>query len=318
VVAPVTAVTVFHPADDADGFAAWLAELIASAKSAAGFCAAAPAVRDDARFDWAVAVTFDTEDRLHAWLDGADRAGVVASGEARGYWSSTTDLVIVEGQAPPPGVSAFRHSVAAGKQADFVGIQLELTEASAGFPGFEGTSLFPPQAGGEWLSLVRFRTQKQLAHWLQSKERDEVLGELRSSLTKEFAPVSSTTPFATTVRTENGTTVMTPDWKSAMILLLVLYPTVMILSRFLGPVLDHLGAPPWLAMWLSQVTSVSLMTWWLMPWASKPFTRWLDPVDGAGRRISTIGALVIVACYGVTLVVFAMVKFLQYWDVVTP
>lgn len=314
--APVTAVTVFHPAADADGFAAWLAELIASARAAAGFCAAAPGVHDARRFDWALAVTFDTEDRLHAWLDSADRAAVVAAGEGHGYWSSTTDLVITEGQAPPPGVSAFRHSVAAGKQDDFVAIQVELTEASAAFPGFQGTALFPPQAGGDWLSVVRFRTQRQLARWLQSRERDEVLGELRSSLTKEFAPVSSTTPFATTVRTENGTTMMTPDWKSAMILLLVLYPTVMILSRFLGPVLDHLGAPPWLAMWLSQVTSVSLMTWWLMPWASRPFTRWLDPVDGADRRISTIGAVVVIACYGVTLAIFAMVKYLQYWDFV--
>ena len=312
--ASVTAVTVFHPIDDADGFAAWLADLTASARAAPGFCAAAPAVHDAPRFDWALAVTFDTEDQVHAWLDSPGRATVVTAGEGRGYWSSTTDLVIIEGQASPPGVSAFRHSVAAGKQDDFVAIQIELTEASAGFPGFEGTSLFPPQTGGDWLSVVRFRTQKQLARWLQSRERDQVLGELRSSLTKEFAPVSSTTPFATTVRTENGTTVMTPDWKSAMILLLVLYPTVMILSRFFGPVLDDLGAPPWLAMWLSQVTSVSLMTWWLMPWASRPFSRWLDPVDGADRRISTIGAVVIIACYGLTLTIFAMVKYLQYWD----
>ncbi len=309
-----TAVTVFHPVDDAEGFEAWLAELIASARTAAGFCTATSSVHDGRRFDWAVAVTFETEDQLHAWLDGPDRVAIVSAGEARGYWSSTTDLVIVNGQAPPPGTSAFRHSVAAGKQDDFLAIQLELAEASAGFPGYDGTSLFPPPAGGEWLSVVRFRTQAQLSVWLQSRERDEVLGELRSSLTKEFAPVSSTTPFATTVRTQNGMTIMTPDWKSAMILLLVLYPTVMVLSRFLGPVLDHLGAPPWLAMWLSQVTSVTLMTWWLMPWASRPFSRWLDPVDGADRRTSSIGALVIIACYVVTLLIFATVKYLQYWD----
>jgi uncharacterized protein len=311
----VTSITVFHPVGDVGGFDAWLPELIASARGAAGHSGAAAGVHDAPHFDWAVAVTFDTEDQLHAWLDGAGRARVLADGEARGYWRSTTDFVVVDGQAAPPGVSAFRHSVAGGKEADFLAIQKELTNASAGFPGFEGTSLFPPNTRGEWLSLVRFRTQGQLARWLQSRERDEVLGELRSSLTKEFAPVSSTTPFATTVRTtDSGRTVMTPDWKSAMMVLLVLYPTVMILSRFFGPVLDGLGAQPWLALWISQVISVSLMQWWFMPWASRPFRRWLDPIDGADPRISTRGAVVVLACYVVTLAVFATVKYLQYWD----
>jgi uncharacterized protein len=312
--AVVTSITVFHPVGDVAGFDAWLPDLIASARGAAGCTGAVPGVHDATHFDLAAAVTFDTEDQLHTWLDGTDRARVLADGEARGYWRSTTDFV-VDRQTVPPGVGAFRHSVAAGKEADFLAIQEELSAASAAFPGIEGTALFPPRAGGEWLSLVRFRTQGQLARWLQSRERDEVLGELRSSLTKEFAPVSSTTPFATTVRTTAaGRTVMTPDWKSAMMVLLVLYPTVMILSRFFGPVLDALGAQPWLALWVSQVISVSLMQWWLMPWVSRPFRRWLDPIDGADSRISTRGAVVLLACYAVTLTVFATVKYLQYWD----
>jgi hypothetical protein len=126
--------------------------------------------------------------------------------------------------------------------------------------------------------------------------------------------VSATTPFATTVRTENGRTLMTPDWKSAMVVLLVLYPIVMILSRFLGPVLDGWGAEPWFVVWLSNVVSVSALQWWLMPSISRPFRRWLDPVDGASVRISVIGAGVIVVGYALTLVVFATVKWLQYWD----
>ena len=115
--------------------------------------------------------------------------------------------------------------------------------------------------------------------------------------------MTSTTPLGTTVRTEHGRIVMTPNWKSAMLLLLVLYPTVMTLSRFLGPVLDRIGAP-WLALWLSQVVSVSLMQWWLMPWVSRPFRRWLDPVDGAGWRSNLAGAAVIVVLYAATLLLF--------------
>ena len=73
---------------------------------------------------------------------------------------------------------------------------------------------------------------------------------------------------------------MTPNWKSAMLVLLVLYPTVMVLSRFFGPILDRVGAEPWLALWVSQIVSVSALQWWLMPTVTRPFRNWLDP----GRR----------------------------------
>ncbi|HNM95270.1 MAG TPA: antibiotic biosynthesis monooxygenase, partial [Mycobacterium sp.] len=154
----------------------------------------------------------------------------------------------------------------------------------------------------------------QLSAWLRSPERDAALSGLRLSLSREFSLVSSTTAFGTTVRTENGRTAITPRWKTAMLILLVLYPTVMLLSRFLGPVIDRLGAEPWLAMWVSQVVSVATLQWALMPWAGGWFRRWLDPVDGAGARTSALGAAAVIAGYAVTLTVFATVQWLQYWD----
>ena len=126
--------------------------------------------------------------------------------------------------------------------------------------------------------------------------------------------MASTTAFGTTVRTDRGRILQTPNWKSAMMVLLVLYPTVMTLSRFLGPTLDRLGAEPWLALWLSQVVSVSLMQWWLMPWASRPFRRWLDPVDGSNWRSNIAGAATVLLLYLLCLTVFANVTWLQFWD----
>ena len=99
-----------------------------------------------------------------------------------------------------------------------------------------------------------------------------------------------------------------------MLVLMVLYPTVMLLSRFLGPTLDGAGAPPWLSMWLSQVVSIVAMQWWLMPAASHAFTRWLDPVDGRGWRVSATGVAAIAGAYVFTLALFATVHDLQYWD----
>ena len=204
--------------------------------------------------------------------------------------------------------------MAAGKEPEFVRIQDRLARASSKFPGYEGTVLLPPDGGDEWLSMLRFRTPEQLTAWLRSGERDEALPGLRSSLTHGFAAVSSTTPFGTTVRIENGHTEFTPNWKSAMLVLMVLYPTVMLLSRFVGAVIDHWGAKPWLALWLSQVVSVSALQWVLMPFAARRMSRWLDPVDGAVPRVNLRGTLLVVAVYAVTLVIFANVTWLQFWD----
>ena len=299
-----TAVTIFHPVSDAASFDEWLA---------GGFVSSSASIHD-AAMDWAMAATFSDEDLLHRWLDGSERQTVLADGQFRGFWCRATDLVLADGVESAPGVSAFRHDVAKGREADFLSVQDRLATASSTFAGYQGTVLFPPGTGDEWLSMLRFRTADQLAAWLRSPERDRALPGLRSSLTRGFSAVSQTTPFATTVRVQNGKTLMTPNWKSAMLVLLVLYPTVMVLSRFFGPTLDGLGAEPWLALWISQIVSVSALQWWLMPVVTRPFRKWLDPVDGAGGRISVIGAAIVVVLYAVTLAVFASVKWLQFWD----
>jgi antibiotic biosynthesis monooxygenase (ABM) superfamily enzyme len=308
-----TAVTIFHPPADPEGFDGWVSELRASARSAEGFESSSVSVHDG-DFDWAMAVTFSSEHLLHRWLDCGRRKELLEEGQAQGYWCRTNDLVLGDGIEAAPGTSAFRHGVAAGKAQDFTRIQERLVRASSRFPGYLGTVLLPPDGGDEWLSLLRFRTPAQLDAWLGSDERDEALPGLRSSLTHGFATVSRTTPFATTVRVQGGRTLMTPNWKSAMVVLLVLYPTVMVLSRFFGPVLDRAGAEPWLALWISQILSVSALQWWLMPTVTRPFRRWLDPVDGAGARITAIGAAVVIVGYAATLALFASVKWLQFWD----
>lgn len=311
-----TAVMIFHPVADVAAFDVWLAELRASALAVDGVVATSVALREPG-FDWALAVTSSSEEVLHRWLDGADRRSLLTDGRRRGFFCSTSDLVLTEGGAAPAGISAFRHSLAAGKAADFRAVQARLVDASSRFPGYEGTVLLPMADGVdgvEWLSILRFRTPALLTAWLRSQEREQALPGLRSSLARGFSTISQTTPFATTVRVQDGRTLMTPNWKSAMLVLLVLYPTVMGLSRFFGPLLDRAGAEPWFALWVSQIVSVSALQWLLMPNVTRPFKRWLDPVDGAGWRVGAAGAAVIVVGYAVTLAVFATVTWLQFWD----
>lgn len=310
------AVTVLHRPVEANALDGWLAAVRAGCDRVDGFVGCVVSVHADERLELAVAVSFAREEQLSAWLDGPAWAALLTDGAAAGIRRASSDLVIVDGEPTPAGVGVFRHSVLAGRVDEFTSAQAALVDVSTAFAGYEGTVVLPTSASGEWLSLIRFRTERLLAAWLGSRQRAEALPSLRSTLLKDFSTMSSTTPLGTTVRTSNGKTVMTPNWKSAMLVLLVLYPTVMVLSRFFGPMLDAVGAEPWLALWVSQVVSVSALQWWLMPAVTRPFRRWLDPVDGAGRRISVLGGAAVVALYAVTLAVFASVKWLQFWDYV--
>jgi antibiotic biosynthesis monooxygenase (ABM) superfamily enzyme len=306
-------VSIFHPPTDSATFEPWADDLVESARDSGGFVGASVSVRDAVDLEPAVAVTFDGVEAAERWLDDASRASVLRSGPDRGIWVALPDVLLARDVPLPSGFGAVDHAVAAGSERQFVAAQRELTAAAARSAGYQGTALFAPGGRHDWLSVMRFRTGRQLADWMSSAERTAALPGLRSALAKDFSVFSQTTPFGTTVRIEDGRTRMTPGWKSAMVVLLVLYPTVMLLSRFFGPVLNRWGAAPWLALWISQVVSIAMLQWWLMPLASRVFRRWLDPIDGARRAVGVCGAVVVVVLYAATLAVFAAVPWLQYW-----
>ncbi|WP_072805602.1 hypothetical protein [Rhodococcoides yunnanense] len=321
--APATAVSIFRREGAGEGFTAWIERLHAAAATAPGFDSALVSTPDTNGFDWAAAVSFDSEDHLHSWLDSPQRAAVLHDGDAKGHTRISTDLLVVHGSAPSTGVGIIAHDVVDGRQDEFRKSQEELVALSSGFSGFEGAVLLGPGksadpvldgTASQWMSVLRFRTDRQLSAWMQSGTRAAALPELRKQLTGDFSVITHNTPFGSIVRIEDGKAQVTPDWKTAMLVLLVLYPTVMTLSRFVGPVLDDVGAPPWLSMWLSQILSVGLMTYFFMPAVTGWFRRWLDPIDGASRKVSMVGALAVVVVYAVTLTLFATVKWLQFWD----
>ena len=249
---------------------------------------------------------------------GQPGAGASCSPRARGRGSSASsaDIIVVDGDPPATGVGIFRHTWQQVEETDFVDTQVGWSALSAGFSGFRGRHADRTCRPGRRMDVGAAVPHRPPARGLDglAEARLAALPQLRADLTREFAVVTRSTPFGSILRVQDGATRVTPQWKTAMLVLLVLYPTVMTLSRFLGPVLDDLGAEPWLSMWLSQIVSVGAMTWFLMPVVTGWFRRWLDPVDGAGARISLTGAAVVVAVYAVTLTIFASITWLQFWD----
>jgi uncharacterized protein len=303
-----TAITIFHPPADVEGFSRWVAGYTSAARHTEGYVGARESVQGMRQLDCAVEVRFASADLLDTWLESPERSAVLREGEASGYWRCSSDLILIEGEPPPAYAAVFLHSVAPGKDAEFIAAQSDLTLTSCVFPGYEGTALFPADASGQWTSVLRFRTPHQLAGWIGSRERQEALPRLREELTRDFADLSRSAPFGSTVRVSDGETKITPGWKSAMLVVLCLYPTVMLLSKWVGPALSRLGAVEAVVVFVGNVISVVLLQWVLVPAMSRPFRRWLDPIDGAAARITVVGAAVIVLAYATLVVLFALVR----------
>lgn len=260
------------------------------------------------RLDWAITATFRDEASLHQWLDDVLQAETTPTRPL----PAGLDIVVAD-QPRTHGVGLVYHQIEPGSETAFISAQEELAELAGTHPGYGGTTVLPPTAEyPRWTSLIRFRSDQQLQDWMKSTTRQSALPQLQEQLGGRFQVVTQQT-FGSTVRVQDGVAEVTPSWKTNMVVLLVLYPTVMLLARFVDPLIRRLGTDVWLTMFLSQAISVSLLTWVMMPAAGRALQRWLDPKRGAGWRVSLLGALVVIAGYVVFLTIFGSVEYLQFW-----
>ena len=237
------AVTSFERAADAVLFDDWFCHVRTAVETASGFVALAASISRDAPLDWAVAATFKCEDQLHRWLDGAAWKHLVRCAAALGFIRLSSDVVFVDGAVAPTGVAIVASDVSSGMETDFHAAHIKLTGSSDGIspatralpssePGGIGKMAVAHPISDRWTTVGLVPA---------SPQRREVLPPVRWTLTRDFFVLAQTTPFGTTVRAVDGKVAMTPRWKSAMLLLMVIYPLGMLLSRFVAPVIAGLG-----------------------------------------------------------------------------
>lgn len=302
-----TAVVLLHPTP-ADRLTTWFEQVREVAAAMPGFEALRLA-HTGGHLATAAAITFDTADHLGAWLDSPCHEQAFSDANALGVLRKSAVLLLGDGRRLPPGTAVFRHDVIVERTPAFIAAELEIAAATAAMPGFDSLILLPPLAGQQlWTSILSFHTDDQLSAWLASDVRAERVPHLRANLTKDF---SIDAPFGSILRMQDGRPRVTPRWRTAMLIVLVLYPTAMVVTRFVAPLWVHMGAHPWLSTWLTQILCVGAMTYALMPFATRKFSRWLDPVAGSSRRVSLAGALIVLAVYAVWLLLFAWVPWLQ-------
>jgi len=258
--------------------------------------------------EWVVVFRFSDIDRLSAWLDSATRRELLDDG--RNLFEEEPSQEVLHGGRPAQQAvtAVVSHTVRPGRERDFERWQDKVLKAQQKSPGSMGSELFAPVEGiqDRWVVVFRFDTREHLEQWLRSDVRAKLLDEGRDYFV-EYDVRKIASAFSGWFRFGAGEQAdVPPNWKQAMSVLLALYPTVMVLNLTAGRALDHAGIAGFLGLFISNVLSVAILTWLLMPLVvNRALAFWLAP-ERRSRRTDLAGAVLVAVCYALLLAVFGL------------
>jgi antibiotic biosynthesis monooxygenase (ABM) superfamily enzyme len=157
------------------------------------------------------------------------------------------------------------HRVDPAARQRFLTTMAKLAEAESRWPGFLAGR--PPQRLRRgpvelWRSRIRWHNLESWLAWMESEERQTILREAQEADGFRYAGRTNWQGYARWLVGEQAA--RTPIWKSNLLVLLVLYPTVMLLA----PLLRNLPLERPGAVLLSTSLSVAITGWWLTGRAS--------------------------------------------------
>ncbi|MBY0546583.1 MAG: hypothetical protein K2W95_04785 [Candidatus Obscuribacterales bacterium] len=188
--------------------------------------------------------------------------------------------------------------VKSGLESAYLEFEKQFQSAQARRRGYRGVYLQPPtkKTPGIWTTLLRFDSPDALDEWFISDERKKLLRLAEPVVSStDYQRVTGSFPgwFPAQERGQKGPA----NWKTALLILLGLYPIVMLEIRFLNPTLH--GVPSAIANLIGNCISVALTTWVTMPLLIKAFTPWLFPKKETPSWVSPVSIAVLVAIFAI-------------------
>ena len=180
-----------------------------------------------------------------------------------------------------------------GAKDTFLEWQRGISAAAAEAPGYQTTEIYSPAGAGEpWVVIMHFDDPKALKDWIDSPKRAEWVAKLPREI-RDFQLHTLPSGFgAWFAGTLGGPPVaLPPNWKMALTILFTLYPTVMLLSIFVGPLTNPLGLAA--SILISNILSVSLLQWVVQPALDPVLGPWLRANEPSQRAYSLGGLAVL-------------------------
>jgi len=296
-----------RPGKDAE-FAAWKARHDNVIGKFAGFVSSdmMPSTKAGGN-EWTIVLNFKSADDLAVWQESKQRAEIIAEGIPLFEGGNFGEVAQVgdAGVQPAGDVTEVIFSrIKPGMEDTYREWTVRIQAAQAKYPGYRGMFLQPPdEKGGMWTTIIRFDSAPQLEAWMNAPERKNLLRE-----SKHFIEHEQLTRLATSfpgwVPVDPMTGKGPPNWKTALLVLLGLFPIVMLELRFLNPQLTMLGLNSSLATFIGNALSVAATSFLTMPLCVRGFGWWLFLKDDDSRAVTLKGVLILIVLFALEVAVF--------------
>lgn len=283
-------------------FTAWKARYDTAIGKFPGYVSSDMMLRTNGSNEWTIVINFRSADDLAAWQQSREHAAIIAEGVPLfeggnfGEVAQTGDTSV----QPTGDVTEVIFSrIKPGMEDAYREWTTRIGAAQVQYPGYRGMFVQPPdERGGMWTTIIRFKSAPQLEAWMNAPERKTLLQESKAFIEHEQL-TRLATAFPGWVPVDPITGKGPPNWKTAMLVLLGLFPVVMLELRFLNPRFSALGLHASLATFIGNSLSVAATSFITMPLFVRWFGWWLFPDDASTFRVTSKGV-------GILAVLFAL------------
>ncbi len=224
-------------------------------------------------------------------------------GESKPAGGSAPDEVVMA-KAGTGASAIIAQKIPKEKTEAFLEWQRGIARATTDYDGYDRTEVYPPVEGAqeEWVTILHFKSNDALENWLKSDTR----AEWNKRFTEEFGEFELK-------KMATGLGILfppgpapIPDWKSMLIVVLGLYPTVLILNATVMLPFNFL--PLTSRMLIGNILCASALQWVVIPATFKAFKWWVEPSKDQKdqMRINAIGALIIIVALLIMDFLFTM------------
>lgn len=289
-----------RPGQD-QAFSAWQARHNAVIDKFSGFISSdvIPPTQPDSN-EWTIVLNFKSEDELAAWQRSSERAKLVGEITPLLEGGTLGEAARLDRPGEPPGPNVTEvifSKIKPGMDSTYREWAVRIQAAQAKYAGYRGMYLQPPaEKDGLWTTIIRFDTPEHLQAWMEAPERAELLGESKAFIEHEQL-MRLATSFPGWVPINPVTGKGPPNWKTAMLVVLGLFPIVMLELRFLSPILTALGLHASLATFVGNCISVAATSYITMPLFIRGFGWWLFKDKGGPGWFEPVGSLAVVVLF---------------------
>lgn len=252
--------------------------------------------------EWTLVQRFHEHNLLAEWQASSDRLKILEELKPN---IEANEVALTEAVSSTYGtvgsvaVAIVTH-VKSGQELSYREFEKQFQAAQAKRRGYRGVYLQPPtpKTPGVWTTLIRFDSPEALDEWFVSEERRKLLEQAETTVSStDYQAITGSFPgwFSSLEKGQKGP----PNWKTAMLILLGLYPIVMLEIRFLNPQMHALN--PAVANFIGNSISVALTTWGTMPLLIKAFTPWLFPTKDTPTWVSPVSLAVLIGLFGLEI-----------------